>query len=718
MMKAISEQNILQIDVTNMCPHRCSNCTRFCGHHKKPFVMDYGFFKNAVDCAADFPGGMVGIMGGEPTMIPDFEEYMNYYVSRICPERKGMQADEPGLILDFSEFIKRWRNNVRPRCRRGLFTSLGPKYYQHYETIQDVFPEYQCVNDHCNPGLHQPLLVASSELPIGEEERKALIDKCWINQTWSATVTPKGAFFCEVAAALDMLLGGPGGWPVEKGWWKRKPCDYGDQLKWCNLCGAAIPLPRRRANMEIDDISPGMVEKLKAVGSPKVENGHYQVFEVDSYDLKSYESKWNPDAEWYLPKEGEDGALRVAKENVSISPRKLEGVTVCVGYSDYLKVTLPMNLRHFDKFVVVTDKTDERTIELCKSMGVECVISKRIHENGAPFNKGKAINEGLARLSMEDWVLHLDADTILPFNFRYLLSSSVLNPGCMYYTKRIEMRRTFIPMYLKMIGVNPMIRDLICGAMVEDRGYGPWGYFQLFSANAKSLRGYGAVYPEDSDTAELTDKYFKDKWCEGKQIALPEIMSVVHLHHGEHGVNWKGRKTAEISCDVFSPIPEQWKKSENGWSVLMRSVSPMWWGSGTGIGDDNWGSVIPDYARFIKMVRGRDSIIFNLDGDPKRNSKRMGKYMWVGDLYFEFLGGHLGIVDLTRPIARDPNKTKGNVVMWKRGYEYSGWGFGHRMFCDDDQGFCWNGVPEDEIVVEVSFKNEDLSEDEKNLIIG
>ena len=36
-------------------------------------------------------------------------------------------------------------------------------------------------------------------------------------EQWSASITPKGAFR-EVAASLDYLLDGPGGYPIEKGW--------------------------------------------------------------------------------------------------------------------------------------------------------------------------------------------------------------------------------------------------------------------------------------------------------------------------------------------------------------------------------------------------------------------------------------------------------------------------------------------------------------------
>lgn len=48
-MRSPKDMEIIQIDITNACQHMCSNCTRFCGHHKKTFFMSFEQFKEAVD---------------------------------------------------------------------------------------------------------------------------------------------------------------------------------------------------------------------------------------------------------------------------------------------------------------------------------------------------------------------------------------------------------------------------------------------------------------------------------------------------------------------------------------------------------------------------------------------------------------------------------------------------------------------------------------------
>jgi hypothetical protein len=149
-----------------------------------------------------------------------------------------------------------------------LFTCVGRPFKKHFELIQDVF-SLQYLNDHSYPSRHGALMVSRHDLGIPDSQWFPLRDACWIQNLWSASVTSKGAFFCEVAAALDMLLDGPGGWPVEPGWWRRTPRDFKDQLHWCEICGAALNLPWQYANLETDYISQSWEKRLRDLASPK-----------------------------------------------------------------------------------------------------------------------------------------------------------------------------------------------------------------------------------------------------------------------------------------------------------------------------------------------------------------------------------------------------------------------------------------------------------------
>ena len=287
-MRSPEEMATIQIDITNACVHNCSNCTRLCGHHKKNFFMNYETFRRAVDSLEGFEG-RIGIMGGEPTLHPEFERFVEYIISKY-PDSKNteylLKPTRQFIIdrkLEEREYFRTYAyENGKKLGQRtkgpGLWSSLGSSYYRYFELIQDVF-NYQCLNDHMTECFHQPVLVSRKDLGIGNEKWEELRNNCWVQNRWSATITPKGAFFCEVAGALDMLFDGMGGWKIEKGWWRRNPEDFGEQLKWCELCGLALNTPSRNANDEVDDASETLYRMLEEIKSPKFSKGQVQLFQ-------------------------------------------------------------------------------------------------------------------------------------------------------------------------------------------------------------------------------------------------------------------------------------------------------------------------------------------------------------------------------------------------------------------------------------------------------
>lgn len=477
-MKSPADQKIIQIDITNACTHRCSNCTRFCGHHRKPFFMDFETFAGAL-ASLDGYGGMVGVMGGEPTIHPEFARLVGYYRDRVDG---GRTCDHGRLPL--REFTEHAEENLAfdATKRRGLWTSLGEKYYEHFELIQETFP-YQCINDHRNPGLHQALLVSRRDLGITDAEWIPLRDNCWIQNLWSSCITPKGAFFCEVAGALDMLFDGPGGWPVEAGWWRRTPAEFGEQLNWCELCGAALQVPRRRANEEIDDISPALAEKLKAVGSPKLRKGRVRVLDVGGYRPEDFQCR--PSNEWYLPEE--DNSERVAGTNRSLYPRTIDAIVVARA-ADRVAALVREAERQFDRVVACGPwlATGGETTEDTKSterargeaeQGGTTKCAKDAKGEGGVCGRNAVVREAMRLLRPQDWVVVLDEDVVLEAGFADRLRGWILNPGCVYeYTRH----RSRAP------GGSPLIRtdsNLGAGDLRDGNAF-----CSVFNVRARSIR--------------------------------------------------------------------------------------------------------------------------------------------------------------------------------------------------------------------------------------
>jgi hypothetical protein len=256
-MRNISEMEIIQIDVTNVCDKSCSNCTRLCGHHRgeKTYFMDVDYYEKCVVSLKEFPG-IVGMIGGEPTLHPRFPE--------LCE------------IVSY---------HIKEKERRGLWSNRGAKFRAHKEIIDRTFGHFN-LNDHVSHDIfHTPILVASEDMiksgVLTEERWRCYTDACWVQNTWSATVTPKGAWFCEVAAVLDHLFEGGAGWDIEKepNWWRKPVAEYGEQVAWaCRKCGGQLPLRPRRSSEGIDDVSASSLERLIAARSPKIAAGKYEIF--------------------------------------------------------------------------------------------------------------------------------------------------------------------------------------------------------------------------------------------------------------------------------------------------------------------------------------------------------------------------------------------------------------------------------------------------------
>jgi len=203
--------------------------------------------KAALETVVDYPK-MVGIMGGEPLLHPQFNE--------ICEEATSKV----------------------PRERLGLWTCL-PKGKEAYgpliaNTFGNIF-----INDHSRKDIyHAPILIGMREITLDMKRAWVEIDKCWVQNCWSASINPYGAYFCEVAASLALLFQEKeDAWPVTSDWWMKTPKDFTAQMeRFCPRCGMAAPLSRRLSIEGFDDVSPLNAIALKGK-SKKVDQGRVVV---------------------------------------------------------------------------------------------------------------------------------------------------------------------------------------------------------------------------------------------------------------------------------------------------------------------------------------------------------------------------------------------------------------------------------------------------------
>ena len=271
-MKPIYEAWFCHIDVTNYCWKDCVYCSRFSRHIRKDQRVHMSLDKidQALKSLESWPN-KIGIIGGEPTIRPDFVE--------MCD-----------LLLDYF-----------PPSKYGLWTTGGPGYERHIKTIQRTFPNFVAKNDHSeyqqNICRHQPATLAIDDIIEDQELKAQLINNCWVQLNWCPSIGDKGAFFCEVAYAIDTILDGPGGYEVTPGWWNKRPKDFKDQVdRYCGRCGMAVPFVRQLLKDKKELISRGNYDLYKILNLPCMSDDEVEIFDeiLTRKDIKQYIQGWDP----------------------------------------------------------------------------------------------------------------------------------------------------------------------------------------------------------------------------------------------------------------------------------------------------------------------------------------------------------------------------------------------------------------------------------------
>lgn len=225
---------------------------------------------------------------------------------------------------------------------------------------------------------------------------------------------------------------------------------------------------------------------------------------------------------------------------------KLEAVIVCVNFDDMLDVTLPMNHPHVDNMVIVTSHQDTKTQAVAKKYGATCVLTDLFSKNTRKFNKGAAINAGFGYFQYKGWRMHLDADIVLPDNFRRMMfNHTTLNESTIYGADRVNVVGL---QELWDVRANPQAAERCLvhsntNHPHEHRyvdpveGYLPIGYFQMWHASCQK------PYPFSLGDASHDDAMFAALWPRGYRQLLPSAICY-HLvaQPPTWGENWDGER--------------------------------------------------------------------------------------------------------------------------------------------------------------------------------
>jgi glycosyltransferase involved in cell wall biosynthesis len=237
---------------------------------------------------------------------------------------------------------------------------------------------------------------------------------------------------------------------------------------------------------------------------------------------------------------------------------KIEAVTICKDYSDFLAHTIVFNRNIFDRLVVVTSHEDKETANVCEYYHIECL---RTNVFGKDLNKAKAVNVGLSKLERSDWLVVFDSDIIFPPRTRQLIEMARLREDTIY-----SAHRQMCPSYNEFIKwlSAPVInhecdiylhnKGFPLGTQIgklnkhpqdpSDLGWVPIGYYQMW--NEKD--GQRHNYPEEYTGFANSDLHFGYQWPRERRALIPEF-SVIHLQTDDvnkMGQNWESRVTKKF----------------------------------------------------------------------------------------------------------------------------------------------------------------------------
>jgi hypothetical protein len=220
----------------------------------------------ALQSLRDWPT-MIGIIGGEPLLHPEFKA-INALLRKHFPRQKlGLWTSGlPGT------------DREDPRSDPDIQTTYGFVAFNPHDPEQVK----KC--------RHQPLTVAINEAVQDREVMWKLIDNCWVQRTWCPAITHRGAYFCEVGGAQDLLLNdGANAWPIEQNWWRRS-LDAKSFMKQkealCPHCGMAIPMERELLLKNREKISPHLLQLFREKKLKRVRDVDVEVFDrVFSKDM-------------------------------------------------------------------------------------------------------------------------------------------------------------------------------------------------------------------------------------------------------------------------------------------------------------------------------------------------------------------------------------------------------------------------------------------------
>jgi hypothetical protein len=150
------------------------------------------------------------------------------------------------------------------------------------------------------------------------------------------------------------------------------------------------------------------------------------------------------------------------------------------------------------------------------------------------------------------------------------------------------------------------------------------------------------------------------------------------------------------------------------WQVIFCSADPAIWNQDVNRGVNHFARPLSGVGdiRWLRLRKDADFVVLPMTRDNLTKSLETGRYRWQGTAYDDCNARHLGISD-----SQSPSREFGDISIIGFPHDHRGWGFGHRFFKDDEQGYTWDGKVIAPIVFEIAVKPGTLTEAETRKLL-
>ena len=169
-----------------------------------------------------------------------------------------------------------------------------------------------------------------------------------------------------------------------------------------------------------------------------------------------------------------------------------------------------------------------------------------------------------------------------------------------------------------------------------------------------------------------------------------------------------------IKKEIALPRP-----GKDGWIVVFRSSDPSIWNSDVNKGKDDFAislANVPENITFLRMrAAGQEGeAIIPIEKAKLGVRSDNGRFGWNGTNCDTFTARHMGIYC---PGAGPQVAVSTKQASLGEMGDAKGFGFGHRPYVDDGQGFTWNGALIPKTVFEISVKSKPLTKTEQKFLL-